>query len=224
MAPFARSKAALELGKRLVEHFDDGDLLTSWMAHYIAERIHAADIAAPENKEAIQDECVRAILDLWRHRANFSPESRLFRELEPILRVLASLDMDSSDYRYYPAALRAAEGVVSHEETTHWLNSAIGIDRAARLLIRYALRAAVEPVATDAAPWVSLAQAAGAEIEPELSIIRLARTGQDPDDPPASPDVKALNDKLQKLESFIELAEAMAAEMRHRLAEAQTSG
>jgi hypothetical protein len=220
MASLSRSKAVLELGKRLVEQLGDGDLLSAWMAHNIAELMRAVDAAAPEAKSAAQAECAAAILDFWKHREAIPSRVRPLRELEPVLRVLSSLDLDSSDYRYYPAALRAAKGVDVPEETMRWLTLATSVDYMARLLIRDALRSAAEPFAADAAPWISLAQGAGAEAGAEASLVRFVLA--DEGGPEDTPDVASLKDKLQRLESFSDLAKIMAAEIRLQLARATT--
>src|SRR5260221_8606675 len=110
MASLSRSKAVLELGKRLVAQFEDkGDLLAAWMAHMIAERIHAAETAAPQDKAAAEEGCAKAILELWHHREALPQRVRPLRELEPVLRTLQSLDVDHAHYRYYPNALEAVE-------------------------------------------------------------------------------------------------------------------
>lgn len=56
-----RSRALLELGQRLVAQLRAGDdLLASWMAHYIAEHIEAAENASGEDREPAQGACAKA--------------------------------------------------------------------------------------------------------------------------------------------------------------------
>lgn len=216
-----RSKAVLELGKRLVAQLDvEDDFLASWMAHDVAQRIDAAE-KAPANAEApARDACAKAILELWQRRSVLPSHLRPFRELDPVLRTLTSLDPDQTDHRYYAAALREAATADTAEETKQWLDLAIGLDHAARLLIQFALRTAVHCAATDAEPWVELAREAGADARPEDTVIRFIlekdgtarieqtdKSGQD----------DALRDKLSRLESFADAAASLANELRSQL-------
>jgi hypothetical protein len=107
MVSLTRSKALLELGQRLVDQLGAGDdLLASWMAHYVAERIEAAENASAEDRGPAQDACAKAILDLWQHRNALPGHLRPLGKLEPVVQAIATLDLDESDYRYYPHALR----------------------------------------------------------------------------------------------------------------------
>ncbi len=65
-------------------------------------------------------------------------------ELEPVVRAIASLDVEESDYRYYPDALREAATAHADEETKQWLDLAFGLDYSARLLISFALTSAAQ--------------------------------------------------------------------------------
>ena len=69
-----RSEAVIALGKRLVAQLGaKGDVLTSWMAHHVADLMARAEAAPPAEKAVAQEACARAVLDLWRHR-NVLPE------------------------------------------------------------------------------------------------------------------------------------------------------
>jgi hypothetical protein len=132
-----------------------------------------------------------------------------------VLRTLQSLDVDHAHYRYYPNALEAVDIAEAPEDVRQWLKLAIEFDYTARLLIRFALRSAVGAMADDAAPWVELARAAGAEEGPEGLIVKLVFG--DKQEPEEDPQVASLRDKLSRLESFTKLAEALAADIRTRL-------
>jgi len=221
MPSLSRSKAVLELGKRLVAQLEDkGDLLSAWMAHMIAERMHAVETAPPEGKAAAEEGCAKAVLELWGHREALSQRVRPLRELEPVLRTLQSLDVDHAHYRYYPSALEAVEIAEAPEDVRQWLKLAIDLDYTVRSLIRFALRSAVGAMADEAAPWVALACAAGAEEGPEELLLKWVLG--DKEEVEADPAMTSLKDKLSRLETFIELAEGLAKDIRTQLPAAES--
>lgn len=214
-----RSDAVVELGKRLVRQLDvEDDLMASWMAHFVAERIESAESAEPETKAKAKDACAKAILELWQYRAELPGHLRPFKDLEAIQRTLASLDVGGPDYRYYSHALREAATAGVDGKTKEWLDFAIGLDHAARLLIQFALRSAVDCNADKTKPWIELAIQAGVDIGLEQIVVRLARTSTEADDDEEQePRTAALKDKVDKLEQFGKLATAFAKELRTEL-------
>ncbi|MGG2102661.1 AVAST type 3 anti-phage proein Avs3b [Stenotrophomonas sp. NRRL B-14846] len=213
-----RSDAIVELGKRLVAELStDEDLLASWMAHDIAEKIAATETAKGKAKTAAETACAKAILMLWEYRESLPRRFRPFRELEPALRTLASLDIDRKESLYFPNHLRAAEDIEPDEPARTWLSLAIGLDHTARILIAFSLREAAATAATNAIPWVTLAQEAGIQEDVEEPLIRFVL---DPDERIDSESYLAINkikDKLAKLEEFMRLATVIADELRVRL-------
>ena len=213
-----RSKAILELGKRLVSQLDvNNDLLAAWMAHYVAQRIEAAEKAPPEDQSVAQAACANAILELWRYRSSLPDHLRPFRDLEPILRTLAFLDVDRADFHYYPAALREAATADADEDVKQWIELAIGLDYSARLLIQSALRSAAYRGAAQAEPWVELARRAGADEGAERAIVKFVRAGDEDTEVDASGTDAELLDRLSRLESFAELALVIAKDIRTEL-------
>ena len=214
-----RSEAVLELGKKLVAQLDaSDDLLVSWMAHYIAQRIEAAERAPAEGKAAAQDACAKAILELWQHRSSLPDHLRPLGELESIQRTLALLDLDHTDHRYYPTVLREAATANADENAKQLLELAIGLDYSARLLIQLALRSAAHRAASQAEAWVELARTAGAEEGAERAIVKFVRGGDEETEAGESGQDTALLDKLSRLESFAQLAMAVASDLRAELA------
>jgi hypothetical protein len=213
-----RSEAVLELGKKMVAHFEaGGDLLASWMAHYVAQLIDAAEKAPQEAQGIAQEACAKAILELWRHRSSLPTHLRPLGELEPIQRTLALLDVDRTDFRYYPAALREAATADADEAAKQWLKLAIGIDYSARLLIGFALRSAADRAASQVEPWVELALQAGVDEGPESFIVRFIRGADEESDLDEDEQDAALLNKASKLESFAELASVLAHSLRGEL-------
>jgi hypothetical protein len=184
------------------------------MAHYVAERIEAAEKAPAEVKSAAQDDCAKAILELWRHKNSLPSRLRLFRELEPIQRTLAVLDVCSRDHRYYPAVLREAATADADDDAKEWLELAIGLDYSARLLIQFALRSAAHRAASQAAPWVELALKAGADEDAESAIVKFVREVDGDDEIDETAPSAALLEKLSRLESYARLALMLAKDLR----------
>jgi hypothetical protein len=201
----------------------DDDLLSSWMAHDIAGRMEAAEKAPAEDKIAAQNACAEAILRLWSHRSVIPRQLRPLVELEPVMRTLASLDVEQSRYRYHPDALSEAESVNADDETKQVLEIAIGIDYTARLLIQYALRTAAERAATSAEPWVKLAQDAGADDGPDIAVLRVVLHGKDERESMPSQEETRLKERLDRLEAFVALASNWVDDLREQLRRAQTA-
>jgi hypothetical protein len=101
------SDAVLALGKKLVAELgldQSVDTLSRWMAHYIAELMHAAETAEDAKRQELTSRCCVAILDLWRHRRELPDGKRPFEDIEPILRALQSLDPEDTTPRYFRSA------------------------------------------------------------------------------------------------------------------------
>jgi len=208
------SKAAVELGKRLVAQLDTGDdLLASWMAHDVAERITLAEQAPDEHKAAARESCAAAISTLWHYRAALPPHLKPLGKLEPVLRTLASLDTDRTKHRYFPQALQEAATADADGTIKEQIDLAVSLDYTARQLVQFALRTAADDAATDAAPWVKLAREAGADTSPEEFVVEWVLQGK----PRTSDDERYKADlrrKIEKIEGFIESAKAMIISLR----------
>lgn len=218
MESLDRSRALIDLGKRLVTELCLGDdLLAQWMAHVIAERMDAAKRASPEARASAQDACSQAILSLWEHRNCLPSHMRPFRELEPLFRTLASLDMDSgARFRYFPREPSDEELEAAEVAGNRFLEAAVNLDHSARALIRYLLGAAAKEAAEKAIPWLDAAIDAEADVVLELRIVEFVLGGAKA---PGADEIarRALQDKIEKLEAFSRMATDVAAEFRSRL-------
>lgn len=218
------SKAVLELGKRLVAKLGlADDLLGQWMAHDISARIDALEGNPEHASTEMRNECVNAILTLWKHRNTLPTHMRPFHEIEPITRTLAALDVEhGDDYRYFRPILREAVLDTVDEPTRHWLELAFSMDYSARVLIQHALQSEGSAAASEAQPWVEAALKAGVDSEPDSQTIdflleRLYSDDADSEEKTEMARKKALREKVLRLESFAKLAEAVAGELREKL-------
>jgi hypothetical protein len=200
------------------------DLLASWMAHYIAERMEAAENARDEDRGPAQDACAKAILELWQYRSALPEHLRPLGAVEPVVRAIASLDVDQDDYRYYPHALREAATAHADEETKQWLDLAFGLDYSARVLISFALGSAAQRTAADAAAWVDLARQAGAETGPEQYVIKFVAAPDESDETKEDEDVAKLKERLSRLESFAKLSAVLIRDLRTQLGANDSEG
>lgn len=143
-----RSRAVVALGKRLVAQLDvEDDVLASWMAHHVADLIARAEAASPAEKSAAEEACSKVILDLWRHRSALPKHLRPLDEVQPILRTLASLDLDPDRSRYFSRPMWEAATAEAEDDAKCVLGLVAGVDYAARVLIQMLLQNVVETTA-----------------------------------------------------------------------------
>jgi len=218
MESLDRSKAVVELGKRIVAQLKLGDdVLSQWMAHFIAERMSAVESAEPEALTSAQNACAQAIFQLWEHRNSLPDHIRPFRALDPLLETLSSLDIDNGRrFRFFQEAPNSEELDAAGLSNKRALQVAVNLDDAARVLIQYFLAAAAEGAADEALPWLRAAIDAEADAVLELRVVEFVSAGIST---PGANEVarKALEDKVKKLELFAELAKAVASDLKGRL-------
>ncbi|HCL4366274.1 TPA: hypothetical protein N2D24_002731 [Pseudomonas aeruginosa] len=214
MESLDRSKAIIELGKRIVAGLMLGDDVTAqWMAHLVAEKISAAENASETVRDSAVAECIDAILKLWSHRYMLPPHMRPLRELDPLLHTLNSLGVNEADeLRYFarPPSSEELEGATEDEEKL--FEFAIGIDHTARELIRYALSVAAERSVNVVKPWLEEVVKGGLEATVELRLTRFVVEGLLKS--PKEANRQAILDRADRLESFAKVALSLANDMR----------
>lgn len=216
-----RSKAVLELDEKLVAQLerDDDDLLTSWMAHYTAQQVEEAKKAPTETKLAAQDACARAILELWQYRSSLPKHLRPYKQLEVIQKTLASLDISQTKYHYYSNLLQEVAAADADEEVKQQPELAVEIDYSAHLLIRSALRAAVQLVEPRVEPWIQLARHIDEDESLESKIMALVSGGDNEEERRKD----ALLDQVSRLELFSGLAMLQSKKIRDELESLQSN-
>lgn len=218
MESLDRSKAVIDLGKRLVAELNlSDDMMAQWMAHLIAERMDAAEHTSPEARASAQDACARVIFELWAHRNSLPSHIRPLRELEPLLQTLASLDVDNGPrFRYFPQHPSEVELEGAETQGSQLLKAAVSLDYSARVLIQYLLSSEAESVGAKVIPWLDAAINAEADAVLEARVVEFVTAGAKL---PGADEVarKALLDKIEKLEAFSQLATAVAAELKSKL-------
>jgi len=207
MESLDRSRAVIKLGMRLVTELKiSDDSLAQWMAHFIAERIDAVEHASPENRALAQDACASAIFNLWEHRNSLSRDIRPFREIEPLLKTLESLDTDGeARCRYLPTR---SEG----EEID---SAALSIDYAARVLIKSILQAAGQDAVKKSVPLVE--DAASADVDVVLEQHLMAFLSEKKSGALNGVLRSSLVEKIEKLDVLSQMAGTLASELRAEL-------
>lgn len=217
MESLDRSKAVIELGKRIVAGLKLGDDVTAqWIAHLVAEKVSAAEHASETARDAAVAECVDVILKLWAHRYTLPPYMRPLRELDPLLRTLNSLGVNEEDeLRFFarPPSSEELEGATEDEKKL--FEFAISIDRVARELIRHALSVAAERSVEVVKPWLEEAFKGSLEATVELRISRFVAEGSLKGQEKGKQ--QAMLDRIDRLESFANAALFLAGEMRKTL-------
>ena len=217
MESLDRSKAVIELGKRIVAGLKLGDDVTAqWIAHTVAEKISAAEHASEDARDAAIAECVDVVLKLWAHRYTLPPYMRPLRELDPLLRTLNSLGVNSEDeLRFFSRPPNSEELEGATEDEKKLFEFAIGIDHAARELIRHALGIAAKRSVDAVKPWLEEAFKGSLEATVELRISRFVAEdllkGQE------KAKQQAMLDRINRLENFANAALFLAGEMRKTL-------
>lgn len=212
-----RSKAVIKLGKRIVAGLKLSDEVTAqWMAHLVAERISAAEHAPEAARDAAVAECLDVILKLWAHRYTLPPYMRPLRELDPLLRTLNSLGVNREDkLRFFARPPSSGELEGATEDEKRLFEFAIGIDHAARELIRHALSVAAERSVDLVKPWLEEAFEGNLDATVELRIARFAVEGllkrQE------ATQRQTMLGRIDRLESIANAALSLAGEMRRTL-------
>jgi len=217
MESLDRSKAVVELGKRIVAGLKLGnDVTAQWMAHLVAEKISAAEQASETARDTAVAECVDVILKLWAHRYTLPPYMRPLRELDPLLRILNFLGVnDADELRYFSRRPSSEDLEGAAEDEKKLFEFAIGIDHVARELIRHALSVAAERSVDLVKPWLDEAFKGNLDAAVELRIARFTQEGLLKGQEAAKQ--QAMLDRIDRLESFANAALLLAGEMRKTL-------
>jgi hypothetical protein len=214
-----------KLGDKLVAQLDlsqSHDLLSRWMAHYVAQLIAAAD-AAPRGKArtAAQKACAAAILELWSHRADLYRDRAPLGAIEPIMRTLAALDPEAPRPFHFREIL-GIELPLGDKQARQWFELARDLDFASRLLIDFLIRRAAEDAIDQTVDWIAAARAAGlldgadirltAALADKLGQARLDREAE----------ARRLKSQLERLSGFLGAANGLKTVLMAELAALET--
>lgn len=216
------SDAIIAIGKRLVVELDldnSVDTLARWMAHHVAELMHAADDAVGDDRIAKEVRVRDAILAIWAHRSDLPINGYPLNRFEPILRTLTRLDPENQFARYSSMARAPHDTTGESEEARQWLLLANGLDQASKVLIEFCLSTAAEAAIDQSKEWVELAKEADLDDSVDFFLIRLLKEQSDlmkePD--PNAKQRRALLDRKNKLEMILSSAAMLGEHLDARL-------
>ena len=196
------------LGKALVNEMglEPGvDTLSRWLAHYIAEQLTYLENAKEDEKKLAQDRCFETILKVWQHRSLYPNNHRPFQNFEGIFKTLTALNQKSR-YTYYGFydSKPNLELANSNKDLKQWTDITIRIDNAARNLINFALRQAVEKALDDKTKnWLDKA----INLMPNDDLIAINQLTSKDDS------IEKLETMLKQLNEFIELSQFIRNEI-----------
>ena len=214
------SDKTLALGQRIAEELgsqSDRDTLARWMAHDLAEQLQKCEELEGADREAAVRECRETILKLWEHLLNDRQRLPVFNELDKVVRSLASLDL--ANPRYFRQYRSTHPDNEQNSESDKWLRIAEGLDYSAQILIGFAISNAVREASTqESADWLRDASEAGLLSSDFGRALEIVCPDSDGESQKISERQKALEDRIERLEGFVKMSEALAVDLRSELA------
>ena len=215
-------KQVISLGKTFVQELglEPGvDTLSKWMAHYVAEQITTAENATGDAKAAAEQRCFETVLELWQHQSSFPNGRRPFKNFEPIFRALNRIGPESRQFHVFEKFLEQKEPDDTSgdkaDDVQSWINVALTVDRAARVLLDFAFKQAAHH-ATDekTKSWIKSAAKFSGNDDDLSVIIRLLPSDQDDQKEDALEQVrenqkKNLRSKIEKLDAFVKASKSL---------------
>jgi len=220
----------INLGRALVQELglEPGvDTLSKWMAHYVAKQITIAENASGAKKVKAEQRCFETILKIWEHRSFLPDGRRPFENFEPIFRALERLDPENPYPFYYSSPHvqssknKDATKAISND-VQKWIDIALGVDYAARVLINFAFKQAAT-YAKDKKTIAWFEKAANLKVSDDLSAIDLlVYTYEDDKDENVRTrllkDLKNdLKSKIEKLDAFSKISRSIRTALVNEL-------
>ena len=208
-----------QLGEKIAAELDanEGDTLGRWMAHYVAEMIKDAEKTKGPKAASARKKCAAAILEVWGHRSDWPRAVQPFPHLEAVARALAALDPEAEHPIFRAGLWGDIDAQVETPTVKKLLETAKGVEIAARELIDDLLMMAASAALNANAPWVALAQKAqfrGFEIDfidklGESAAGRRRRLRER----------ERLAARIERLKNFVSSAEDTAELLRQQIAD-----
>ncbi len=219
----------INLGNALVQELglEPGvDTLSKWMAHYVAEQIAIAENASGAKGARAKQRCFKTVLKIWEHRSFLPDGRRPFENFEPIFRVLERLDPENPNPFYYTSphvhSSRTKDASKAINDVQKWIDIALAVDHAARVLINFAIKQAAS-YAKDKKTKSWIENAANLKMSDDLSAIDLlVYTYEDDKDENVRTrllkDLKNdLKSKIEKLDAFSKISRSIRTALVNEL-------
>lgn len=206
----------INLGKALVQELElepSVDTLGRWMAHYIAEQMLIAEKALGYEKTKAQQHCFDTILAVWNHRSTLPRGHRPFENFEPIFQTLHKLNPDNPQPFYWHQDTES-DLESQTNEVKKWLDLALSVDNAARIIIEFTLaQAASNAIDEKTASWL---KNTANLIHDDILIIRHFYPEEN-DNQENIEQIKKLESKIEKLNAFLEIGESLRSDLTNEI-------
>jgi hypothetical protein len=224
-----RFEALTRMGEKILKELKGGahsETLTRWMAHYLAEKLAEAKAAHRPNRAEKQRLCAQEILRLWEHRLALPIKNRPFSEFDTALRVLENLQQNEASSRYFQFFRNLDEEFPRDSQYKNWIQSAVGIDSAARVIVRFCLSMITSASQGRREEWLALAEGAGLAADHDIQLVKRIIANEElfHSETPSDEQRKEIEDMIGKLRAFESIATNLADVLEERLAQASSSG
>ena len=224
-----RFETLTRLGEKILKELEGGthpETLTRWMAHYLAEKLAEANAAQGTERAETQRVCAQEIVHLWEHRLALPIKNRPFSEFDTALRVLEALQQNETSSRYFRFFRDLDEEFPEDNEYKKWVQSAVGIDSAARVIIRFYLSMITSASQERSEEWLALAEEAGLAADDDIQLVKRITANEElfHSEVPSDEQRKELEDMIGKLRAFESIATSLADVLEERLAQASSPG
>jgi hypothetical protein len=197
------------------------------MAHYVAEQITFAENSTGYEKSEAEQCCFETILKLWERRASLPNGRYPFKNFEPIFEALNRIALDNPHSYYFDdshfQATANSDSISSSQtdEVQSWINIAIGIDCAARVLLDFAFKQAACNAADEKTiTWIENVTGISVDEDNDISvIIRLVREAKEgaPDEEDLKRIQQRLRSRIEKLDMFTQISSSLRDELIEEL-------
>jgi hypothetical protein len=220
----------ISLGKTLAKELklDPGvDTLARWMAHYVAEKIVAAESIVGNEKAEIERQCFEIILKLWQHRSYYPGGIRPFENFDSILNTLDRLNPENKN-SFYAFGLddnfTRSKKRKKKDDVQEWLDVTLEIDKAARELISFTMNQAAQFASDDRTEkWLTNAIKLMDDRDLEIIFHILEKDASDDDkgeqEQLLEDQLDSLKSKVERLDYFKRISDNLRADLASKITE-----
>ncbi|PVW04769.1 hypothetical protein DEA06_08320 [Microbacterium sp. Gd 4-13] len=175
---------------------DQNDLLSRWMAHYMAERMRALDTLSGNERTSAAQDVADLILRVWAHRAGARRTENPTEVSEQVVRAVARLD-DQAVWQYLDIFADVPGPSRTQTDADSSLRFAESLERETRVLVRALVAQAAANAEDHEAGWVRAASEAGVDPLVQLRSLMTSYGGEETSNNPFSIPTQA--EKLRQM-------------------------
>lgn len=207
----ATTAAILSLGKQIAATLDEHDLLSQWMAHYLAERMVTVESLNGQERATAEDKVADYILRLWEHRHGAALREDPIALSDSVERAITRLDPERlKPWGYYNTFEEEAGPSEVEIEVNTLLRAALGLDQIMADLVRALVTCASMTAAEKDKKWVVSSRAAG---EDPLKYIQRLYKSEELEDSGQTPVAAERAKIVMRSRAVIELLQTVIGEV-----------